>query len=253
MLSVDGICFSYRQHEVLKNISCSMNAGEVVSILGRNGSGKTTLLKTMNRILKPHRGTVLVEGASVFTMSNNEIAKTIGYVPQRASGIRCTVFDAILLGRKPYIRWQVSSKDIEIVRGIIEFVGLQEHILRDTTELSGGEFQKVLIARALAQEPKILLLDEPVNHLDIKNQIETLWHIRQITKKLNIVTVIVIHDINLAMRFSDQYLLLKNGCIHAFGSRVIMNEENMREVFGLDVKIAVIDKIPLVYPYIKNL
>jgi iron complex transport system ATP-binding protein len=229
-----------------------MNAGEVVSILGRNGSGKTTLLKTINRILKPHRGTVLVDGAPVFTMSNNEIAKTIGYVPQRSSGIRCTVFDAILLGRKPYIRWQVSSKDIEIVRGIIEFMGLQEHLLRDTSELSGGEFQKVLIARALAQEPKILLLDEPVNHLDIKNQIETLWHIREITNKLHIVTIIVIHDINLAMRFSDKYLFLKDGCVYAFGSREMMNEENIRQVFGIDVKITEIDSVPFINPCIKN-
>jgi iron complex transport system ATP-binding protein len=250
MLSVDGICFSYRKHEVLKNISCSMNAGEVVSILGRNGSGKTTLLKTINGILKPQRGTVLVEGTPVFTMPSNEIAQTIGYVPQRSGGIRCTVFDAILLGRKPYIRWQVSSRDIEIVREIIEFMGLQEQILRDTSELSGGEFQKVLIARALAQEPKILLFDEPVNHLDIKNQIETLWHIREITNKLHIVTIIVIHDINLAMRFSDKYLLLKDGSVYAFGSREMMNEENIRAVFGIDVKITIIDKTPYVHPRI---
>ncbi len=230
-----------------------MNAGDVVAILGRNGSGKTTLLKTINRILDPYRGTVLVDGSPVFTMSNNEIAKTIGYVPQRSSGIRCTVFDAILLGRKPHIKWQVTSKDIEIVREIIELMGLQQHLLRDTNELSGGEFQKVLIARALAQEPKILLLDEPVNHLDIKNQIETLWHIREITNKLHIVTIIVIHDINLSMRFSDKYLLLKDGCIYAFGGREIMNEQNIREVFGLDVKITIIDETPFVNPYIRNI
>jgi iron complex transport system ATP-binding protein len=253
MLSVDGICFAYRKREVLKNISCNMNAGDVVAILGRNGSGKTTLLKTINRILKPSRGTVMVDGSSVFMMSNNEIARTIGYVPQRSSGIRCTVFDSILLGRKPHIKWRVTSKDIEIVRGIIDLMGLQQHLLRDTNELSGGEFQKVLIARALAQEPKILLLDEPVNHLDIKNQIETLLHLREITTKLHIVTIIVIHDINLSMRFSDKYLLLKDGSIYAFGSRQIINEQNIREVFGLDVKITEIDGSPFISPCIKKL
>jgi iron complex transport system ATP-binding protein len=132
-------------------------------------------------------------------------------------------------------------------------MGLQQHILRDTNELSGGEFQKVVIARALAQEPKILLLDEPVNHLDIKNQIETLLHIREITTKLHIVTIIVIHDINLSMRFSDKYLLLKDGSVYAFGSRQIINEQNIREVFGLDVKITEIDGSPFISPYIKKL
>jgi iron complex transport system ATP-binding protein len=251
MLFIDGICFAYQKREVLKDISCRMNTGNVIAILGRNGSGKTTLLKTINRILKPHRGTVLVNGAPVSVMSNNEIAKMIGYVPQRSSSVRCTVFDAVLLGRKPHIRWRVSSKDVDVVKGIIELMGLQQYLLRDTNELSGGEFQKVVIARALAQEPKILLLDEPVNHLDIKNQIETLYHIKEITTKLNIVTVIVIHDINLSMRFADKYLLLKDGLIYAFGGREVINEQNIWEVFGLDVKITMIDEIPFVNPSIR--
>jgi len=224
----------------------------VVTILGRNGSGKTTLLKTINRILKPCRGAVLVEGTPVMTMSNSDIAKTIGYVPQRSGGIRCTVFEAVLLGRKPHIRWQVSAGDLEIVREIISLMGLQENVMRDTTELSGGEFQKVLIARALAQEPKILLLDEPVNHLDIKNQIETLMHIREITDKLHIVSIIVLHDINLSLRFSDKYLLLKDGSIYAFGGREVINEQTIREVFGIDVMVSAIDDMPFVYPFLIN-
>jgi iron complex transport system ATP-binding protein len=251
MLFIDGIYFAYQKREVLKNISCRMKAGNVIAVLGRNGSGKTTLLRTINRILKPCRGTVSINGAPVSMMSNNEIAKTIGYVPQRSSSVRCTVFDAVLLGRKPHIRWQVSSKDVDVVMGIIELMGLQQYLQRDTNELSGGEFQKVVIARALAQEPKILLLDEPVNHLDIKNQIETLCHIKEITTKLDIITVIVIHDINLSMRFADKYLLLKDGLVYAFGGREVIEEQNIREVFGLDVKITTIDETPFVNPSIK--
>lgn len=248
MLRINGICFSYGKGDVLENISCNIGEGEVVAILGRNGSGKTTLLKTINRLLKPYRGTVVIGDILASTMSHKEISKIIGYVPQKSDSSRCTVFDAILLGRKPYIRWTVSERDIQIVKEMSELMGLQQQIMRNTTELSGGEFQKVIIARALAQEPKILLLDEPVNHLDIKNQIEALWHISDITKKLNIITMIVLHDLNMAMRFSDKYLLLKDGHIFAFGSQEVMNEKNIKEVFDISVHVMKINGATFLIP-----
>lgn len=237
MIAVDGICFKYAQGDVLKDVSFQIEKGDIVSMLGVNGSGKSTLLKTLNRILKPHRGTVLIDAVDVQRMNGNLLASIIGYMPQKSNGVFCTVYEAVLLGRKPHIRWNVTEKDREKVNSILEIMGLEEFALRNTNELSGGELQKVIIARALAQEPTVLLLDEPINHLDIKNQIEVMTLIRDITKKLNIVTIVVMHDLNTALRFSDRFLMLKNGGVFAFGGREVMTPENLKEVYDINVII----------------
>jgi len=169
ILKVDGIEFSYNSHPVLSNISFEVNRGEILSILGNNGAGKTTLLKCISRILKPVRGVVFVDGKSLSDISATEIARKISYVPQRQDVSRFTVFDTVLLGRKPYIRWDVSKKDLLIVEEILDRLGLKTLALKYLDQLSGGELQKVSIARALAQDPEILLLDEPTNNLDLKS------------------------------------------------------------------------------------
>ncbi len=248
ILKVDGIEFSYNSHPVLSNISFEVNRGEILSILGNNGAGKTTLLKCISRILKPVRGVVFVDGKSLSDISATEIARKISYVPQRQDVSRFTVFDTVLLGRKPYIRWDVSKKDLLIVEEILDRLGLKTLALKYLDQLSGGELQKVSIARALAQDPEILLLDEPTNNLDLKNQIEVIRIIRDITRSANIASIVVIHDLNLAMRFSDKFLLLKENTIFAYGDMGVMTPENISSVYGVKVTVEKINGIPVVIP-----
>jgi len=206
ILSVDGIEFSYNGRPVLRDIKFSVNRGEVLSILGNNGAGKTTLLRCINRILKPKRGTVLIDGNDLFSLSSREIARRVGYAAQRHEGGRITVFDAVLLGRKPHIGWEASEKDLEIVREVLASLSLEDLSLRYLDELSGGELQRVIIARALAQEPRVLLLDEPTSSLDLKNQYEVMKIVKDAAEERRIAVVLVMHDLNLALRFADRFL-----------------------------------------------
>ena len=148
-------------------------------------------------------------------LSRRELAKRIGYVAQRREQLNTTVFDAVLLGRKPYIQWEASSKDLETARKALSILELEEYSLRYFDELSGGEQQKVMIARALAQEPDLLLLDEPTSNLDLKNQLEVKI-IKDRCRRADC-AVVSMHDLNLAIRFADKFILLKNGEIFAAG------------------------------------
>lgn len=252
MIVVDGISFKYKEREILKDINFRIEKGSIVSILGVNGSGKTTLLKTLNRMLNPHRGTVYVDGVDTRQMKNNQLASTFGYMPQKFNGVTCTVYEAVLLGRKPHLNWNVTEKDEEKVRSILKLLGLEDFSYRNTNELSGGELQKVIIARALAQEPTVILLDEPINHLDIKNQIEVMNLISSITKSLKIITIMVMHDLNIALRFSDKFILLKKGQIYAHGERDVITPDTIKEVFGITVSVENVKGIPIVVPKFGN-
>jgi iron complex transport system ATP-binding protein len=246
ILSVDNIEFSYRNKIVLKNIKFKVKRGEVVSILGMNGAGKSTLLKCINRILKPKRGTILVDGFNLNRLDEKGVAKNIAYVPQNVTANNISVFDAVLLGRKPYIKWDVSNRDLEITGKILKLMNLEEYALRNANELSGGELQKVIIARALVQEPKILLLDEPANNLDLKNQMEVMKIIKDISKTQNIASMVVMHDLNLALRFSDKFIMLKDGIIHSEGSSEIINSKNIKDVYNVDAYVDHYKGIPVV-------
>jgi len=249
-LSINGIKFSYGSREILKDVSFEVEEGEIFSILGTNGAGKSTLLKCINRILTPKKGTILIDNFDIRKMDNSQLAKYIGYVPQRSNGNYMTVFDTLLLGRKPYIKWKVSRKDIETVYRVLELLGLEEHAWKYTNELSGGELQKVVIGRALVQEPEVLLLDEPTNNLDIKNQLEVMEIIRSISKSEGITSVLVMHDLNLALRYSDKFALMKDGVIYAVGGREVITPENIRSVYGVDVYIEHVRGYPVVVPIV---
>lgn len=237
ILNVEGISFSYPGQEVLKNIDFQANKGEIICILGPNGTGKTTLLKCINNILKPSVGSVMIEDLNVQELPCKELAKKIGYVEQQRQGQACTVFDAVLLGRKPYIRWDVTSEDIEIVGEALETLKMSSYSNRLLTELSGGELQKVIIARALAQEPLLLLMDEPTNHLDLRNQIDVLETIREITLLKNITSIITMHDLNLSLSYGDKFILMKDKGIYQAGNESIITPKNINEVYSVDVDI----------------
>lgn len=246
ILSVDDVEFSYNSKNVLKKVKFEVNRGEVVSILGVNGAGKSTLLKCINRMLKPKKGAILVDDFNLNTLNNEEIAKKMAYVSQNANGNYITVFDAVLLGRKPYIKWEVSKKDLEITGNILKLMNLEEYALRYTRELSGGELQKVVIARALVQEPQILLLDEPTKNLDIKNQMEVMKIIKNISKSQNISSIVVMHDLNLTLRFSDKFIMLKDGIIYSKGNSGVINSKNILEVYNVNAYVDNYNGIPIV-------
>ncbi|MBN2550217.1 MAG: ABC transporter ATP-binding protein [Anaerolineales bacterium] len=238
ILSIQGIRFHYPGRPVLEEISFAVEKGEMLAIMGTNGTGKTTLLKCLNRILTPAAGTVFIGDKPVSSLSRNALAQKIGYVEQQRSGSRVTVFNTVLLGRRPHIRWDITHNDMEIASQALETLGLSEFALRYLDELSGGELQKVIIARALAQEPEILLMDEPTSSLDLKNQLEVLSLVRQISRERGIATVVAMHDLNLALRFADRFILLKDKTTYAAGGLEVMTPENIESVYAVPVMIA---------------
>jgi len=248
ILDVDGIAFDYKSTEVLKGIDFTLKKNEMLTILGPNGVGKTTLLKCINAILQPKQGSVMIEGLDLMKLDKLDVAKKLGYVPQRCETGRLTAFDAILLGRTPHIRWNVSDKDLKMVDAIIKKLEMQHLSLKYIDEMSGGELQKVSIARAIVQESRVLLLDEPTSSLDLKNQLEILSILKEIVRGHNVSLIMTMHDLNTALRVSDSFLFLKNGVIHAAGGPEIVTPEVINEVYGVPVYIEKIRGIPIVLP-----
>ncbi len=181
-------------------------------------------------------------------MNLNELARRFGYVEQQRSGSRLTVFNAVLLGRKPYIQWDITQNDMVIAAQALETLGLTDYALRSLDELSGGELQKVVIARALAQEPEIFLMDEPTSSLDLKNQLEVLNLIRQITRERGIAAVVAIHDLNLALRYADRFILLKEKKIFAAGGPEVITPQNIESVYSVPVAITSLKGNQVVVP-----
>ena len=248
ILKVNGLSFAYKSRDVLRDIRFNVARGEVLAILGPNGVGKTTLLKCINAILRPCVGSVLVDSESVFSLGSTEIAHRIGYVAQRAEASRLIAFDAILMGRRPHIDWKVSDKDLAIVDAAIKLLDLGHLAMRYIDQISGGELQKVAIARALVQEPKLLLLDEPTSNLDLKNQVEILKIMRRVVKEHEVSAVMTMHDLNKALRYADKYLFLKEGVIFDVGEVGGVTAETVQAVYGLPVEIHYYKGNPLVLP-----
>ncbi len=238
MLTVKNIRMAYtREHQVLDGLSLTLGAGQILSILGPNGAGKTTLLKCINAMIKPQAGVVQVENHDIFSMSATEIARHLGYVAQNNEAVRLTTFDAVLLGRKPHLGWHVTEKDLKKVAAILHQLDLEHLALRHLDQMSGGELQKVCLARALVQEPRVLLLDEPTSSLDLKNQLDMLTTVQAIVKQHGIAAVMTMHDLNLALRFTDQFVFMKQGRVHACGRPAEIDAGMVQDVYGVIVDI----------------
>ena len=252
IVATNNLHFAYNGVDILREINFQVRPGELLAILGPNGVGKTSLLKCLNTIHRPRSGTVLVEGRDVLRMRLNDVATCIGYVAQKSETSRLSVFDAVLMGRKPHIRWRTSARDLEIVEGALRHLHLDDKTLRFIDQLSGGELQKVCIARALVQEPRLLLLDEPTSALDLKNQIEIMRLLRRVVDEHQIGAVMTMHDLNKAMRYADSVLMLKDGQIHSHGKTSQVTAAMIEAVYGLPVAIHHINGYPLVVPLEEN-
>jgi iron complex transport system ATP-binding protein len=236
-LEIKNLKFNYQNHNVLNNINFSAKKGEFLAILGPNGVGKTTLLKSINNINKIVNGTISINNKNIVNLPMREVSKIIGYVAQKTETSKLTVFDTILMGRKPYINWKINENDLKMVDSALKLFKMEELQLRYIDELSGGELQKVAVARALLQEPSLLLLDEPTNFLDMKNQMIIMNIIKRVVVEHKITAIMTMHDLNLALRFSDTYLLLKNGTIHSTGKTSEIKKEIIEDVYDMKIEL----------------
>lgn len=240
-LQVENLQFGYRKDLVLKEISFNIEKGKFVSIIGPNGSGKSTLLKTINQLYSPSQGNILIDGNDINRLKKKELARKIALVPQDTLiDYEFTVEDIVLMGRHPYKgRFQKENEnDYKIVNEALKMTNTLHLKDRVITEISGGERQSVIIAKALAQKPSIILLDEPTSHLDINHQIEILNLLKRLNKETGTTIVIVIHDINLASRYSDEIIMLNEGEILGMGSpEKVITKNNIEFAYELKVEI----------------
>jgi len=253
-LKVSDLSFGYDNKSILKEISLNVRKGKFYGILGPNGSGKSTLLKNVMRYLIPDEGEIYLFNESIKNMNRKSVAKKMGFVPQKSEmSMALTVYETILMGRLPHIKsqWEgYTEKDRRIVNNVINSLGLEEFKDRIALSLSGGEFQKVLLARALVQKPEILLLDEPTSNLDMNHAVELMSLIKMMTKNNGLTAVAVLHDLNLAALFCDEVVFLKNNELKYTGCpKAVFKREIIKDIYGLDVYIAECDEgIPYVIP-----
>ena len=217
MLSVENLTFRYRGGpEVLRNVSFTLEEGKFLQVGG---------------------GHVWMEGEDLLALSHREVARRVAFVSQSIPSTQMTVHDVVMLGRRPYMRWGFTEEDHRIVHDAMERLNLSPLRGRYLSELSGGERQKVMLARALAQQPRVLLLDEPTSSLDIRNQYQVLAIVRDICRTGGITAIVVIHDLNLALRFCERFLLLKDGRVYRAGDRSILDRQALREVYGVEAHV----------------
>lgn len=248
MLTVEHLHFRYKSGPaVLKDISFSLDDGQFLAILGNNGVGKSTMLKCFNKILPARQGRIFMNKEDLLQMPSREIAKRVAFVAQSIPDTQMTVHDIVMLGRRPYMGFSFTENDHRIVHESMEQLGLLSMRGRFLNQLSGGERQKVILARALAQQPKVLLLDEPTSSLDLQNQYQVLSIVKNICHTTGITAILVIHDLNLALRFCDRFLLLKNGEVYDYGSQSIITPQSIQDVYGIKADVLEVKGQPLVF------
>lgn len=237
MLELKSISIKRGAKTIADSLSFEAKSGEFLAIAGPNGCGKTTLLHAVSKLIKPIGGAVLINGKDTREMGLKELSLNMGFLPQKTRTPQLKVFDLVLLGRKPIFGFIPQKSDFDKVEQILCNLNMEELADRECDSLSGGEFQKALLAKALAQEPKVMLLDEPTNHLDAKNRVEILSLFQRVAKEQGISVVAVLHDINDALRFADKITLLKNGNIIYDGIKQKLCESHLQKLYEINVKI----------------
>ena len=239
MLEINKLHSGYNGVDIIKDINININKGENLCIIGPNGCGKSTLLKTIANIID-YRGNIKIDGLEVSSLKRKELAKKVGLMSQISQiYFPYSVYDAVSLGRYAYNDnlFGVSQKDKDIILDCIDKVGLMDYKDKMINELSGGQLQRVFLARVFAQDPDIILLDEPTNHLDLKHQIELLENLNKWTKENNKIVIAVLHDLNLVQYIADNVLLLNEGMPISYGKvNEVLKNDILKQVYRLDIK-----------------
>ena len=242
MIETKGLSYAYpNSAKILNEIRFSAERGHFLALLGNNGVGKSTLLKCLNGILPVGAKVVFADGTDVHGMKRRAIAQTMAYVEQSSEASRLTVYDMVLMGRKPYITVGPTAEDLAIVEQTLDRLELRPFAMRYVDELSGGELQKVAIARAVAQRPKILLLDEPTSNLDLRNQHEVMALAAKLAYEDHILVITVIHDLNLALRYCDRFLLMDRGTVYRYGDASVITPETLEAVYQVHTRVVDIE------------
>lgn len=246
MIEVNNISYHYHGgKDVLKDVSFALEQGQFLAILGNNGVGKSTLLKCLNKILRADSGQVLLDGENILQMSNHQVSRRMAFVAQTVPSTQMTVHDVVMLGRRPYMKFGFTEKDHQIVHSAMDRLNLDPLRGRFLNQLSGGERQKVMLARALAQQPK-LLLDEPTSSLDIHNQYQVLQIVQELCHHDGLTAIVVIHDLNLALRFCDRFLLLRQGQVYANGNYTVLSPKALQDVYQIDGHVVEVENQKMV-------
>lgn len=242
-VDVQDLFFGYKikngMFPVLKDISLSIKGAQLVSILGPNGVGKSTFIHCLNKILEPTDGCVCINDTDIKNVPIKELAKFMGYVPYSSSdNFPLSVTDTVLMGRHPHSKWGTLDDDLKIVYETLELIGITDLAERNFNELSAGQHQKVMLARGLAQEPKILFLDEPTSNLDIRFQLEITRLLKRLSRRKNMLVIMISHDINIASKYSDNIIMMHEGGIYALGRpKDVITAENISKVYQVGAKI----------------
>ncbi|MBU6136130.1 ABC transporter ATP-binding protein [Clostridium tertium] len=240
MLEVKNVCCGYNGIDIVKQVSFNINRGENLCIVGPNGCGKSTLLKAISNLIS-FNGEIKLDGKNINALKRKELATKIALMTQSSNlQFPYTIFETVALGRYAHLNSifsRLSKKDEEVINESLKMVGLLDIKDKLISELSGGQLQRVFLARAFAQDPEVILLDEPTNHLDLRCQIEILDYLKSWAKEKNKIVIAVLHDLNLVQNYGDRVLMLNDGVIKGNGNtKEVLNSNDLEEVYGIDIK-----------------
>jgi len=237
VLNIQDLTFAYEEKIVLHQIEFSAYPGEVLAVIGPNGSGKSTLIKTIVGINQQKTGKIVLGDQDLLSLARIDMAKLVGYVPQTFRELSSlTVFETVIIGRKPHVGWSLTKKDLDIVDEAMRKLSIMDLAKKRLDNLSGGECQKVFIARAIAQQPKVFLFDEPTSALDIKHQIAVFRLIRDLAHVQGCTVLVVVHDLNFAQYYADKILLMKDGHRIAYGEPdEVLSSQEIFDVYGVEM------------------